>query len=323
MESILNELESKYLNFKLGEEQRNALLSIFTFINSNGFDEYSFMGAAGTGKTACTKLIISYLELHNIPYQLVCPTHKAKKILTNVTNRNVITIHQLLSLKPSIDILDLDMKDLKFTTKTENSIPYNGVIIIDECSMINDSLFDNIVESCKEKNCKLILQGDVSQIKPVKQHTIAKTFRCKNKSILTKIYRQSGKNCIRDILDVLRKKPLYKIESKYSEEGNIYSYSNAKDLIYSTIDLFKESIDTNNPNRIKIIAYTNKRVKAFNKSIKSQIFKENNAEYNIGDILFGYDNSECNGYNIENAGDYQVCNAFKSIETIGSVQMIG
>ena len=82
MENILNQLESKYLNFKLGEEQRNALLSIFSFIDTKGFEEYSFIGAAGTGKTTCIELIIRYLEQKRIPYQLVCPTHKSKKIST-------------------------------------------------------------------------------------------------------------------------------------------------------------------------------------------------------------------------------------------------
>ena len=105
MENILNQLESKYLNFKLGEEQREALLSIFSFIDTKGFGEYSFYGAAGCGKSTCTKLIIHYLELKYIQYQLVCPTHKSKKVLANLTQRDVITIHQLLALKPSIDIL--------------------------------------------------------------------------------------------------------------------------------------------------------------------------------------------------------------------------
>ena len=66
MENILNQLESKYLNFKLGEEQRNALLSIFSFIDQNGFREFSLLGKGGVGKSTISKIIIKYCELKNI-----------------------------------------------------------------------------------------------------------------------------------------------------------------------------------------------------------------------------------------------------------------
>lgn len=324
MENILNQLESKYLNFKLGEEQRNALLSIFSFIDTKGFEEYSFIGAAGTGKTTCIELIIRYLEQKKIPYQLVCPTHKSKKILANTTNRDVITIHQLLALKPSIDIMDLDMKDLKFDIKSSDSVPHGGVVIIDECSMVNDALYEAILESCKEKTCKVIFSGDSRQIAPVKQRRIAKTFECTKKSELTQIYRQSGENCVRDVLDQLRKCPLKTFSECMSDKGNIFVYNNASDLIYSTIDLFKEAVITSNPNRIKLVAYTNKRVSAFNKCIRSHIFKQEDLpEYVKGDILFGYDGSECRGQTIENSGDYQVQAAYKTTEEIAHIPMEG
>ena len=324
MENILNQLESKYLNFKLGEEQRNALLSIFSFIDTKGFEEYSFIGAAGTGKTTCIELIIRYLEQKKIPYQLVCPTHKSKKILANTTGRDVITIHQLLALKPSIDIMDLDMKDLQFDIKSSDSVPYRGVVIIDECSMINDVLYDSILDSCKGKVCKVIFTGDSRQIAPVKQRKIAKTFECENKSELTQIYRQSGENCVRDVLDTLRQRPIKMFSECTSNKGSIFVYNNASDLIYSTIDLFKEAVKTSNPNKIKLVAYTNKRVAAFNRCIRSQIFKQEDLpEYVKGDILFGYDGSECNGQTIENSGDYQVQAAYKTIENIAHLDMIG
>lgn len=62
MIKILEKLESKYLNFKLGEEQKDAILQIFEFINNPGFNGFSFYGPAGTGKTSVTKIIIAYLE---------------------------------------------------------------------------------------------------------------------------------------------------------------------------------------------------------------------------------------------------------------------
>ena len=65
MENTLNNLESKHLTFKLGEEQREALLSVFSFItNEDKF--FTLCGSAGTGKSTIALLIIfpQYFSLH-------------------------------------------------------------------------------------------------------------------------------------------------------------------------------------------------------------------------------------------------------------------
>ena len=129
---------------------------------------------------------------------------------------------------------------------------------------------------------------------------------------------------MRDVLDTLRQRPIKMFSECTSNKGSIFVYNNASDLIYSTIDLFKEAVKTSNPNKIKLVAYTNKRVAAFNRCIRSQIFKQEDLpEYVKGDILFGYDGSECNGQTIENSGDYQVQAAYKTIENIAHLDMIG
>lgn len=319
MEEILNQLESTYLTFKLGEEQREALLSVFQFVTNDGYDSMTIAGRPGVGKSSICKLITRFLEKKDINYQLATPTHKSKKILANFTGRDVVTIHQLLALKPSIDILDLDMKDLQFSMTTSDSIPRNGVLLIDECSMINDVLYEAIAESCQSKNCKFIAFGDACQIKPVKQRGLAKTFQLNNSFELTKVYRQIGENCVRDLLEELRKRPIYNFQSQASKDGNIEVFNDYKDLIYKIIPLFKASVEESDPNKIKLIAYTNKRVQAFNRVIRNLLFMENVQEYVVGDILFGYDNSK----GIENAGDYQVKSACKIREQIGSQSMIG
>jgi ATP-dependent exoDNAse (exonuclease V) alpha subunit len=156
MENIINNLESKYLKFKLGKEQRDVLFSIFSFINNPDERQLTLCGKAGTGKTSILLLVVEYLKLLGLPYQLVAPTHKAKQVLSKSTDNDVMTVHQLLALKANINILDLDLNDLKFDSAYIDSIPVNGVLIIDECSMINDDLYDKLIESCTLKNCKII-----------------------------------------------------------------------------------------------------------------------------------------------------------------------
>lgn len=109
MLKILDNLEQKYLNFKLGEGQKLALLSVFSLLKQSGFEECVILGRAGTGKTTICQLIIHYIQDYlKMDYKLVTPTHKSKRILAERTGEKVTTIHQLLKLKPNIDILDLD-----------------------------------------------------------------------------------------------------------------------------------------------------------------------------------------------------------------------
>ena len=324
MEEILNKLESQYLTFKLGEEQKEALLSVFSFINSSD-RVFTLCGSAGTGKSTIALLIIKYLQLNNINYRLVAPTHKSKRVLRDMTNEDVITIHQLLALKPTIDILELDLNDLQFTTSTmTNSVPNNGILIIDECSMINNQLYDFIIDSCNDKNCKVLFLGDIRQIEPVKQRTLAKPFKCDNKFELSKIYRQSEENPLRDLLSNLRKKPQYEFNSFESKNGNLIIYDNWKPFIKENIHFFKEAIDTNDPERIKILAYTNKRVEAFNRVVREMLF-DKPSEYEVGEILTGYDNCEFNPSNtvITNSNDYQIKHVVKDMITIEGITLLG
>lgn len=226
MISIINELQNKYLNFKLGEEQIQALLSIFSFIVDKDSKYCTLSGAAGTGKTSLTKIIVEYLALMKIEYVLAAPTHKAKNVLYKNTGRDTITIHQLLTLKPTIDILELDFKDIMFSsTSNTTSIPKNGVLLIDECSMVNNELFDYIVQKCSEQNCKIIGVGDIAQLIPVKQNYISKIFNIDNVISLTKIYRQKGDNPLLDVLYELRLSPKIDFQNIKSDKGSLLLYN--------------------------------------------------------------------------------------------------
>lgn len=109
----IQKLQDSYLNFKLGEEQINILLTIFKFVQTPGFDELVLSGPGGSGKSAITKLIVRYLEDNEIDYTLATPTNKACGVLQKYTERSVTTLHKLLTLKPTLDILELDFKDLQ------------------------------------------------------------------------------------------------------------------------------------------------------------------------------------------------------------------
>lgn len=142
------------------------------------------------------------------------------------TKREVTTIHQLLKLKPDLNILNLDLRDLKFCSETlTDNVPENGIILIDECSMINDDLYDTLTKSCKDKKCKIIWQGDIKQLAPVNQRRIAKVFNCPNIFELNEVYRQKGDNPILDILEILRKRPIFDFKDIKSPHGSLILFN--------------------------------------------------------------------------------------------------
>ena len=317
------DLEKQFLNVKLSEEQVQALLCITDFIHSDK-SEFVLSGCAGTGKSLVTKLIVRYLEKINKVYLLATPTNKACGILSKYTERDVTTLHKLLYLKPSIDILKLDFKDLQWSTESASSgIPVNGILIIDECSMINSSLYEFIIEKVTNNQSKVLFIGDSKQLYPVKERSLSKPFKCESQFELTTVHRQKDISPILNVLTELRTKPMLVFNEIRSNNGNLYIYNNWRTLLKNNLDSFNNAVNTKNPELIKLLAYTNKRVEAFNQVIRKAIFNDD-LEYHVGDILMGYDNSNYKaqnsrglGFDIMNSEEFVVLNVYEGRQNIG------
>lgn len=147
----------------LSDEQQNAVNKLKEFVRMP-YDPNRctavLVGNAGTGKSLSMKALVKYMG-SKTQYKLCAPTHKAKYILSKYTNEPVETVHSLLRLSPKIDVQDLDYNNLKFVEKDDKNpkIPRNGVILIDECSMINSALFETFIKLSREKNVKIIYVG--------------------------------------------------------------------------------------------------------------------------------------------------------------------
>ena len=288
----------------LGIEQKDALNKIENFIISSKNVAFSLTGAAGTGKTLCIKYLIEWIEDNGYFYTLCAPTHKAALVLKKYTERETNTIHSLLSLSPNIQILELDLRELEFiTNKPCSNIPYNGVVICDEASMINDDLFDLLIEKVSERNTKIIFVSDSAQLLPVKQQRKAKVYKLEDNFTLTKIYRQSDKNSILPILQELREHEIGQLVNCPGEEGQLIVDSDIKKFLEKAINEIKVCINTKNILHTKIVAYTNKRVELYNMAVRKQIFN-NDLEYNKNEILTAYENGTCDGIPYYNSMDY-------------------
>lgn len=112
-------------------------------------------GGPGTGKTATTLGIISAYQEAGAEILLAAPTGRAAKRMSEVTNMESKTIHRLLEMRPPDGF------------QRDKNNPLEGdVLIVDECSMIDISLMNNLLKAVPD-NMTLILVGDVDQLPSV------------------------------------------------------------------------------------------------------------------------------------------------------------
>ena len=142
-------------------------------------------GGPGTGKTTVIFFLLRELYLKHperlaYPLYLAAPSGKAAdrmkesivnsmnlvgseefenhlEIYNKITNAETYTIHRLLGYKPN---------ENKFFHDEQNLFPENAVIVIDETSMVDISLFGAFLKAVP-KSVRLFLLGDADQLPPV------------------------------------------------------------------------------------------------------------------------------------------------------------
>jgi exodeoxyribonuclease-5 len=319
------EIEVKLPNgkvIKLNEQQREAVALIKSFINDVPFDRsniknnvFALMGYAGTGKTTSIQEV---LKGTNKPIQFAAPTHKAKSVLKDVlgvsggVGHDVETIHSLLGFGVEDDITKFDPNNPNFKPKRDDNVVTDGILIIDEASMINEKLYDYLLEIAKIRNTKIIFMGDPAQINPVNEK-ISKVFsETQNIYELTKVERQSDTNPVSIILEGIRDNiKSEKVNFEHSDNVNNKTgegiiFRKGKEIaafIRENIDNFKDPQKRKN---IKILAWTNEKVGEYNRFIRSVLFPNSSDLVVKGDFLVGQTGIEGS---IKNSFEYTVKNS--------------
>ena len=170
----------------LSDEQK---LAIETAINSN---VTIITGGPGTGKTTIIKCIIDILKEKKYSYVLAAPTGRAAKRITETTKEEAKTLHRLL------EITKVDEGNIEEIINYPVEELEQDVVIIDEASMIDTILMNNLMKSLSTKT-KLILVGDVYQLPAVGAGNVLKDIinsKVVDTVYLTEIYRQSKQSDI-------------------------------------------------------------------------------------------------------------------------------
>ena len=299
-------------DFELNDQQKFALLELEKFFNSEE-TVFSLQGYAGTGKTTIMKVFDKYLNNRFFKPLYVSPTHKANAV-TRANNPEALvkTIHSLLGLSPDYDVLkdSFDLSKIKFSSSGINNTVQGTLIIVDESSMLEDSLADHLVEEAKKNGNRIIFIGDPAQLSPVGQTTESKALNYSGKVELTKVER-TGDNAILKDATSLRENNTLSYITDLNDKGDGIIYTNKP----ATLDFFLKNIvnknNFKNPLELRILTGENKYIPTYNKLIRNILFGENAPQLVKGDILMGYSNEKRTRdprkpYEIINSGDYIV-----------------
>ncbi len=153
-------------------------------------------GGPGTGKTTIINAIVKlYIKMHDFsPMEvlqniaLLAPTGRASKKMSSSTGLPAMTIHRFLKWNKETGNFGVN----EYHKAQEN------LIIVDEMSMIDISLFDALLKGIKS-NVQLIMVGDVNQLPSVGPGLILKDLIESDLFAfcpLEKIYRQSENSYI-------------------------------------------------------------------------------------------------------------------------------
>ena len=142
-------------------------------------------GYAGTGKTTISRALLKIYKNYSI--SCCALSAKAAQRITEATGYPASTIHRLLGSNGTSFVHDY------------NNPLASDVILIDECSMINSSLYRSLISAIKE-GAKVIMCGDNRQLPPIGYGNVFSDLLEKNNSFnvnqLKKVHRQAERSGI-------------------------------------------------------------------------------------------------------------------------------
>lgn len=209
----------KESELQLGEQQREAVVKM-----NDGASILFLVGYAGTGKSTTSKTILNLLNTRYDSKEIMtCALSGiASQRISDTTGYESATIQSLIVKHEKSD-----------------TFPYS-VILIDEASMINSSLFARFLVKV-DKKAILIIVGDDAQLPPIGAGNVLSdvlTLELAPIVKLTKIYRQSEEQAITLIANDIRKGEIPAYRNKYDDfefvEVSMQNYYGMKNSLNTT-----------------------------------------------------------------------------------------
>ena len=257
---------------KLTPKQQTAFDTIIECINSN--TPVLLTGFAGTGKSTTIATVIKSLSHKMIT--IATPTHKAAAVLSAMLETNgivspnvkVTTIHKALGKRPQRQ----GGGTMTFSKPTKDIY---GILIIDECSMIDAELFDDINNAASFAS--IVYVGDPAQLPPTSGNgALSPVFSSiAHRAHLSEVIRQGEGNPIIELSAALRRvmeSASHITVSDVIEMVNEYDKDNEKIGMIQKGDIAEYCTDAiNNGLDCRYLAYRNDTIDKHMKEIRQQL----------------------------------------------------
>lgn len=292
----LTELVKQKLGHPPTPGQETLISHIAGFIFETSGKVFIVKGFAGTGKTSLISALVKTLDELKLKTLLLAPTGRAAKVFSAYAGKNAYTIHRkIYRQKSSAD---------GFGSFVLNKNLYsNMTVIVDEASMISDSLNEgavfgsgrllaDLISFVKDgQNCRLILVGDTAQLPPVginispalDKDQMSIYMPVAGEFLLTHIVRQD--------LDsgILRNATL--VRNKITNEELVipaFSHHGLPDVQFISgneiIERLEKAYAQYGLDEVMVLCRSNKRANQYNAGIRNQVLFRDE-EISTGDLL--------------------------------------
>jgi len=243
-------------------------------------------GFAGTGKSTTIATVIKSLSHKMIT--IATPTHKAAAVLSAMLETNgiispnvkVTTIHKALGKRP----LKQSNGTMLFTKPTKEIY---GILIIDECSMIDAELFDDINQAAP--TASIVYVGDPAQLPPTSGNgVLSPVFAAiSQRAHLSDIIRQGEDNPIIELSAALRRvmaasahitvSDVVEMVNEYDKDGVKIGMIQKHEIADYCSDALKNGLDC------RYLAYKNESIDKQTVAIRSMLHGRDVQSFVIGE----------------------------------------
>lgn len=271
--------------------QKEALECLDSFVSgASGPKQFGLFGAAGTGKTSVVAQLFEYTRTNKFDrVVLSAPTHKAVGVLSQAaTALPARTIHSLLGCRKQRDD---NTGEITYPPDPDRQpIEEFDVVVIDECSMIGDTLYSWIEDAQDRHGFKVIWLGDPYQLAPVNDGDRSPTFDIDTSVTLTQIMRHVGPiqaacNAVREAIQCGNKPPIAR--PKGGDSSRIRAFRNTRADIDRMFDDYQD-----NAAESKILAFRNDDVNWCNSYMRARLYGADADPYVSGERLVVSSTSE-------------------------------
>ncbi|UAT28896.1 Dda-like helicase [Dinoroseobacter phage vB_DshP-R7L] len=267
----------------LNQEQRQAFQDVLNFINDPTQKFYRVSGGAGTGKSFFISKIEQDILKHknaDVPLSYVAitaTTNKAAAVLKNSMQHKrgeIQTIYSFMNLRVHNDFTSGEQRVVP-TAKWD--VHMNTLIIVDEASMVNRTLYDYI-DKGTSNTCKILFVGDKNQLAPVKENISPVYSKSKGESFLITPVRQQNQQALMDLADMAKDTVLTGKFHPIVEVPGVIDFVSGNQMK----GIMEREYHTEDPNR-RILCYTNDRVRNYNLYVRE--LRGYTRNYEVGEML--------------------------------------